>query len=173
MPNRGTLSEFQSYLANRLAVSSERGVASLLGVLSGSEYWLLDLSESGEVVALPELTGVPLTQPWFLGLANIRGNLYSVIDFSVFQGQEATPHNASARLLLIGTNHGSNAALLVNRIVGLRNIDDLSPAPQQDYGTPPDWAQQAYTDREGRYWKQLKVEALLADERFMDIGIPS
>ena len=25
---------------------------------------------------------VPLTQPWFLGIANIRGNLYSVIDFA-------------------------------------------------------------------------------------------
>ena len=37
MPNRGTLSEFQSYLANRLAASSERGAASLLNVLSGSE----------------------------------------------------------------------------------------------------------------------------------------
>ena len=172
MAKRGTLSEFQSHLANRLATAGERRAASLLGVLSGSEYWLLQLSDSGEVVPLPELTSVPLTQPWFLGLANIRGNLYSVVDFSVFQGQEATPQNASSRLLLIGTHHGNNAALLVNRIVGLRNLDDLASTPSPD-DNPPEWARQAYTDHEGRYWKQLDVAALLADERFMDIGIPS
>lgn len=173
MPNRGNLSEFQSHLANRLAAADERATASLLGVLSGSEYWLLSLPDSGEVIPLPELTSVPLTQPWFLGLANIRGNLYSVVDFSAFQGQEATPKNASARLLLIGTHYGSNTALLVNRIVGLRNIDDLAPAVPQDYSPLPSWAQRTYTDHEGRYWKQLEVETLLADERFMDIGIPS
>lgn len=173
MPNHATLSEFQSHLANRLAAADEHAAASLLGVLSGSEYWLLSLSDSGEVLPLPELTNVPLTQPWFLGLANIRGNLHSVVDFSAFQGQEATPQNDSTRLLLVGTHYGSNTALLVNRIVGLRNIGDLVDAAPQDYALPPSWAPQAYTDREGRYWKLLDVQNLLADERFMDIGIPS
>ena len=169
MAKRGTLSEFQSHLANRLAGASERAAAGLLGVLSGSEHWLLRLSDSGEVVPLPELTGVPLTRPWFLGIANIRGNLYSVADFSAFQGKETTPQNAGSRLLLIGTRYGNNTALLVSRMLGLRNIDDLTPAPA-DEGAPM-WADQAYTDREGQRWRLLDVERLLADDRFMDIGI--
>ncbi len=169
MAKRGTLSEFQAHLANRLAGAGERAAAGLLGVLSGSEHWLLKLSDSGEVVSLPELTSVPLTRPWFLGIANIRGNLYAVADFSAFQGKEATPQNASSRLLLIGTRHGNNTALLVSRMLGLRNIDDLTPMPVDD-GSPA-WADQAYTDRDGQRWRLLDVEKLLADERFMDIGI--
>ncbi len=169
MAKRGSLSEFQAHLARRLAGASEQSAAGLLGVLSGSDYWLLNLSDSGEVVPLPGLTSVPLTRPWFVGIANIRGNLYSVTDFSAFQGKDATPQNASSRLLLIGARHGNNAALLVTRMLGLRNIEDMTPVPSDT--DAPTWGQQAYTDKEGRRWKMLDVRELLADDRFMDIGV--
>jgi twitching motility protein PilI len=40
----------------------------------------------------------PLTQPWFLGLANIRGNLYSVVDLAGFLGRETVvPHGTSGQ----------------------------------------------------------------------------
>ena len=168
MAKRGSLSEFQAHLARRLAGASEQSAAGLLGVLSGSEYWLLSLSDSGEVVPLPTLNTVPLTRPWFVGMANIRGSLYAVTDFSAFQGKDATPQNPSSRLLLIGARHGNNAALLVTRMLGLRNIEDLTPAVADD--DAPAWARQTFTDKEGRRWKMLDVPELLADERFMDIG---
>ena len=169
MGKRGSLSEFQAHLARRLAGASEQTAAGLLGVLSGSDYWLLNLSDSGEVVPLSSLTGVPLTRSWFVGIANIRGNLYSVADFSAFQGKDATPQNASSRLLLIGTRHGNNTALLVTRMLGLRNIEDMTPEAVDD--SAPAWARQPFTDKEGRRWKMLNVGELLADERFMDIGV--
>ena len=140
----------------------------LLGIQSGNDYWLLDLTDSGEIVPLPPLTTVPLTKLWFVGIANIRGNLYSVADFSAFQGKDATPQNASSRLLLVGTRHGNNVALLVTRMLGLRNEDNLTQVAVET--TAPLWARRAYTDSEGRRWKKLDVRALLADEGFMDIG---
>ncbi|WP_301100976.1 chemotaxis protein CheW [Propionivibrio sp.] len=169
MAKKGSLREFQAHLAKRLAGASEQSAAGLLGIQSGTDYWLLNLSDSGEIIPLTPLTGVPLTKPWFVGIINIRGNLYAVADFSAFQGKEATPQNTSSRLLLIGTRHGSNAALLVTRMLGLRNMDDLRPATAD-----PDaaiWATDAYTDNEGRRWKMLNVRQLLADENFMDIGV--
>jgi len=169
MAKKGSLREFQAHLARRLAGVSEQSAAGLLGVQSGADYWLLKLSDSGEIVPLTPLTGVPLTRSWFAGIANIRGNLYSVVDFAAFQGQELHPHNSSSRLLLIGTRYGSNAALLVTRLLGLRNIDDLTPAPADPAAAP--WASAAYTDNEGRRWKMLDVRLLLDDERFMEIGV--
>ena len=169
MAKRGSLQEFQAHLAARLAGVAERNAAGLLGVQSGSEYWLLNLSDSGEIVPLVPLTDVPLTQPWFVGIANIRGNLYSVVDFSAFQGKEATPQNAGSRLLLVGPRHGSNAALLCTRMLGLKSRDAMTPATP-DHDAPP-WAPEAFTDNEGRRWKLLDVKALLADEQFMEIGV--
>ena len=56
----------------------DRSSAGLLGVQAGPDYWLLDLADSGEILPLPPFTSVPLTRPWFCGIANIRGSLYGV-----------------------------------------------------------------------------------------------
>ncbi len=90
-------------------------------------------------------------------------------DFSAFRGQEATVQTPQSRLLLIGTRHGNNSALLVIQILGLRNIAEMTPTA----GAPasPPWGQHAFEDKEGRHWKMLDVRGLLADERFMDIGL--
>ncbi len=169
MAKKGSLREFQAHLAKQLAGAGERSAAGLLGVQAGGEYWLLSLSDSGEIVPLTPLTSVPLTKPWFVGIANIRGSLYAVADFSAFQGREATPQNASSRLLLIGTRHGNNAALLVTRMLGLRNVEALKPVAADP--DAPHWADKAYMDGEGRRWKMLNVGELLADEQFMEIGV--
>ncbi|MCB1931439.1 chemotaxis protein CheW [Accumulibacter sp.] len=169
MTKKISLHDFQSYLAARLAGMGNQSSAGLLGIQAGSDYWLLDLADSGEIVPLTPLTTVPLTRPWFAGIANIRGNLYSAVDFSAFLGKEATPQNASSRLLLVGTRHGSNAALLVTRMIGLRNVEALHPEASDP--AAPRWAHESFTDNEGRRWRKLKVRELLADEVFMDIGV--
>lgn len=169
MAKKGSLRDFQAHLARRLAGASEQSAAGLLGIQSGADFWLLNLSDSGEIIPLTPLTTVPLTKNWFVGIANIRGNLYAVADFSAFQGKEATPQNTSSRLLLIGTRHGNNAALLVTRMLGLRNVDDLTPI-SADPDSPP-WTSDVYTDNEGRRWKKLDVRQLLVDEDFMEIGV--
>ncbi|MDR2788711.1 MAG: chemotaxis protein CheW [Candidatus Accumulibacter sp.] len=169
MARKSNLREFQAHLAARLTGTGDQRAAGLLGFQSGTDHWLIALPDSGEIIPLPPLAGVPLTKPWFVGIANIRGNLYAVSDFSAFRRKEATARNADSRLLLIGTRHGNNAALLVTRILGLRNIDDLTPAAG-DPEAPP-WANDAYTDREGYRWRMLNVQHLFFDDTFMDIGI--
>ena len=127
MSKRISLREFQKNLSERL-LSARRGEGgqSLLGVESGADdlpggsHWLIDLADSGEVAPLPQLTPAPLTKSWFAGIANIRGVLYSVVDFSAWRGGANTPINAQSRLLLVGARHGINTALLVRRALGLR-----------------------------------------------------
>jgi twitching motility protein PilI len=169
MAKKISLREFQEHLAARLT-SAAQGKASsaLLGVQAGADFWLLNLSDSGEIVPLPPLAPVPLTKPWFSGIANIRGNLYSVADFSALRGGEPTPMNAASRLLLVGTRHGSNAALLVTRMLGLKNPDQFTAVPASDDRHP--WEAEHLVDSDGRKWKKLNVRALLADTDFMEIG---
>lgn len=172
--------QFQQNLAQRLA-QAERGEVgrSLLSIESGTDdlpggrHWLVDLSASGEVVPLPPLTPAPLTQPWFAGVANIRGALYSVVDFSAWRGGLPTPRNVQARLLLIGTRHGSNSALLVERALGLRPSDEFTveprdPAQQHDRSVEA-WLDKSLIDRGGLRHTLLDVTALLSTPRFLDI----
>ena len=75
--------------------------------------------------------------------------------------------NAASRLLLIGTRHGSNAALLVNRMLGLKNPDQFTAVADAN---PHPWESGRVVDNDGREWKKLNVRALLADPEFMEIG---
>lgn len=169
MAKRISLREFQESLSQRLT-SAHRGEArrALLGVASGNDYWLLDLSDSGEVVPLPALTNVPLTKPWFAGIANVRGTLYSVVDFSAFRGHEPTRRNANARLLLVGARDGTHGALLVDGTLGLKSIDDLDLVDAASGEST--WAGEVRQDAQGRKWTLLKLRELLADPAFLDVG---
>lgn len=170
MARKSSLRDFQSYLAGRLSDAAlGHGAASWLGLEVGDESWLVDLSDGGEIVQAPQLAPVPLAQAWFCGIANVRGKLHAVSDFAAFLGNPPTPRNANTRLLLVGTRHGSNAALLVSRMLGLKKPENFSEISADDNFHA--WGRQRFTDAEGRVWRKLAVRELLADQRFMNIGI--
>jgi len=169
MAKRQSLREFQQELTRRLTEVKLSGRRSaLLAVNAGTENWLLDLAEAGEIIATPTITPVPQTRPWFRGLANVRGNLYSVVDFAAFCGEAQTPLTSEARILLIGTKHGMNTALLVNRAVGLRNPEDFDADDQAD---TREWVSGAVRDSQDRLWRKLSVRPLLVDAHFLDAAL--
>jgi twitching motility protein PilI len=181
MAKRISLREFQQNLSERL-VSARRGegAQALLGIESGADdlpggsHWLIDLADSGEVAPLPQLTPAPLTKPWFAGIANIRGVLYSVVDFSAWRGGAPTPRNAQSRLLLVGARHGINSALLVRRALGLRpqlQMRAVASSTTVGAGETPSWLGGRFTDAQDIIWTQLRIPALLADPNYLDIAL--
>jgi len=181
MAKRISLREFQQSLSERL-VSARRGegAQALLGIESGADdlpggsHWLIDLADSGEVAPLPQLTPAPLTKPWFAGIANIRGVLYSVVDFSAWRGGAPTPCNAQSRLLLVGARHGINSALLVRRALGLRpqlQMHAAANAAKVGGDDTAPWLGGRFTDAQDVIWTQLRIPALLADPNYLDIAL--
>jgi len=165
---RVSLREYQLALSERLQ-SAHAGarVASKLGLRVGGEAWLVDLTEAGEVIPVPPLAPVPLAQPWFKGVANVRGNLYSVTDFSAFVGARPAAKSEHARLLIIAERFRIGAALLVERSLGLRHADSLTPQP----GAGQPWVRAQYTDAEGQVWKELDVAGLVQNEAFLEVSV--
>jgi CheY-like chemotaxis protein len=106
------------------------------------------------------------TRTWFRGLANVRGNLYSVVDLASFCGESLSPMSNESRMMLIGTRHGLNTALLVTRALGLRNPDDFEV--DESFTDTRPWVGHALRDHQNRLWKRLIVRPLLVDPRFMD-----
>lgn len=168
MSRRISLREFQENLAHRLAEAQTGERRGLLGVQAGDENWLLQLAETGEILVPPPLATVPLTRDWYRGLANVRGTLYGIIDFSGLHDGPPIVPSGPARLLLIGARHGVHSALLVSRVLGLRSEEDF----EADHG-PPDprpWVGQRMRDMQDRPWLRLDVPKLLADSAFLDAG---
>ncbi len=173
-PARIDLRLFQQELETRLASKTTAQVeSSRLGLSCAGERWLIRLADAAEVVAVPPLAAVPLTRPWFLGLANIRGNLYSVVDLARFLGREAvTPHGGGgqSRLILFGSRAGDmNVGVVVQGVLGLRNIAELSPAPSVT--DAPAWYGQRWNDADGGTWQEFDLAQLAADPVFLRIGL--
>lgn len=162
-----SLRDYQLALSERLqgAVAGTR-VPTKLGLRAGGEAWLVDLKEAGEVIPVPTISPVPLARPWFRGVANVRGNLYSVSDLAGLLGQEPTPLSDHARLLLVADRFRAGAALLVEGSLGLRNDEDLKARA----GEAQRWVRAHYEDADGKLWKELDVAALIHDDAFLEVS---
>ncbi len=170
MADKLSLRDYQRDLAERLrsAASSTRS-ASLLALQVGQEGWLVDLADAGEVLPVPPISAVPLTQPWFKGAANIRGNLYSVVDFSAYLGGAAVTVSEQSRLLLIGERFRMGSALLVDRSLGLRNPQQLKLVEPGGEQRAP-WLKAQYADEDGKPWKELDLAQLVQQTEFLSVG---
>jgi twitching motility protein PilI len=156
-------------VAERLRTASSRtAVASMLGFQVGGESWFVPLNQVSEVIPVPPSVPVPLTHSWFRGVANVRGNLYSMIDFSAFQGGDAISSGMERRVILINDRLVGGAGLLVSRMLGLRNPEQFNVAVKP--ADAPPWVGGAFTDAGGTHWLELDLPALVREQRFLEVG---
>jgi len=165
---RISLRDYQRDLAARLQSAGAGRAASKLGLEVGGERWLVDLTDAGEVIPVPGITPVPLTRPWFRGVASIRGNLYSVVDIGAFLGGGAALPGEQARLLLLSERFRLGSALLVDRSLGLRNPEELRERSASPQRAP--WIKAEYDDAQGEHWRELDVPQLVQDPEFLNVG---
>ncbi len=168
------LRAFQQELATRLAAKTTAQVEqSRLGLACAGAQWLIRLADAGEVIAVPTVASVPMTRPWYLGIANIRGNLYGCIDFAGFLGHDvepATPGASTSRLVLFGPRVGElRAGLVVHRVLGLRNLADLRQIDA--LAKAPAWHNARWTDAEGGLWQEIDLALLAQDPGFLQVGL--
>lgn len=170
MAIKTSLRQFQQDLAQRLSsAKAQAAAATSLGVQCGPAYWLIDLADAGEIVPVPDILAVPLTKPWFVGVANIRGSLYSVVDFASFSGGEPVARGQENRLVLTGARFGINAAILVSRMLGLRNPRDFS-RDEASANEGKAWRGAQLRDGDARLWQELKLQELVQDPDFLQVG---
>lgn len=171
MAKKVSLREFQEGVVARLKEAATAGaaqVSSKMGVQVGREKWLINLSDVGEVVPLPTLQPVPMTKRWFAGVANVRGVLYSVVDFSHFLGGEINQPSIENRLLLANARYRMNAGIIVHHMLGLKNPEQFQAS--ETAGLAP-WIAAEYLDGNGEIWKELNMTGLLQHPDFLNAGI--
>ncbi|AMM25298.1 chemotaxis protein CheW [Variovorax sp. PAMC 28711] len=176
MANRDALRAFQSRLASRLQAAKTSGVsASWLAVEAGDAKYLFPLGHAGEIFPWTPPLAVPYTEPWFLGVANLRGGLYGVVQLSSFASGVATPLAASevaraqSRMVAFNELLEVNCALLVDRLVGLRGVEAFTASDPPGTEAPA-WLGHAYTDVAGERWQEVNLQAMAQQPRFLSIG---
>ena len=151
-----------------LASSGKEASASRLGVQIGGFNGLVSLTDISEVIPVPDIMRVPLTHSWFMGMANVRGNLYALTDLAHYLGNTPRPLTNESRVLLVHVRFGVNAGLLVDQLIGLRSIEEMQV--QKRSKDMPTWQLDQYKDTNGQDWIELDLAALLGQKEFMQIA---
>ncbi|KFI06278.1 chemotaxis protein CheW [Massilia sp. BSC265] len=172
---RTRLREYQEQLLERMqaAKGGSGAPTQQLGLQVGGTRYLLDLLEAGEIVSPVPLARVPLTLPWYLGLANVRGTLVGVVDLARYLGADgirppgqpagappgASPGTSpSMRMVTFAPTLGFNCALLADRVYGLRQAASMRREGE------------VLRDADDNVWTPLSLAALVREERFLNVA---
>ena len=179
MDKKQKLRELQTRLAEKLQAVRSGDVTSAaawLAVDSGGLKYLFPLSQSGEIFPWTHVQKVAHTQAWYLGVANMRGSLFGVVDFanyvhggksdSGFKSNEVT--NSESRFVTLNSSLDVNCALYVNRIEGLRSTEAFSESQEAALGSPEFYGH-IYMDVNGLHWQEINLQTLAQQANFLNI----
>lgn len=95
-----------------------------VGFRIGEEQFVASREQVREVLMLPdEMTRVPGSRRWMLGIANLRGHLLPLVDVKLLLGSGRTTLRRTTRV--ISVNHREvPAGLVVDEVLGFRRFMD-------------------------------------------------
>jgi twitching motility protein PilI len=121
-----------------------------------------------EFLPPPPVTRVPGTKPWILGLANVRGDLVTIVDLSCYLGGERTNITVRSRLLAASLR-GRPVGLLVDEVFGQRSFasDEAGKAKIEKKSPLHGYITKQFTsDKE--IWQVLDLDTLFGTPEFLN-----
>jgi twitching motility protein PilI len=121
-----------------------------------------------EIIPLPSSTPVPGAKDWILGLANVRGALMTIVDFSWFLNGSRTPQTSLTRLLSIGTQKAP-VGLLIDEVFGQRHFLNSDAVEAE---LPNDSTLNGLIHRQHQLgsesWLELEIDQLFVTTEFLN-----
>lgn len=95
----------------------------------GSERYGVPIEHVREIKPLDRVTALSSTPPFWLGLANLRGSLYPVLDLRRYLGVPGVSNSADPQLVLV-SGSGMTIGLRVDEVLEVRSIQtsEIGPA---------------------------------------------
>ena len=166
----GLLEDFERRsIAHDASGSSQRGRDNTWdGVVFrlGSHRLTVGITEVDEILPLPQATPVPGSRDWLLGMANVRGNLVTIVDLGWFLYGSRTPITARTRLILTRL-HGRHLGLIVDEVFGQRHfsIPEMIEEASDDDALEG-LVEQVFPQGDER-WGRFRIKQLMTDPAFL------
>lgn len=140
-----------------------------VGFRLGSDRFVADRADVKEVLSVPEtLTRVPSAKSWLRGIANVRGQLITVVDLKAFLGGGISIADRRSRVL-VASSRDVPTGLLVDEVLGFRRF---ASADYRAEAITPTIRCEAYLQgayrRGAEVWPYFRLPKLLADEQFLN-----
>ena len=138
-----------------------------IGFRIGAMRFIGGITDVNEILFMPSLAPVPGTKAWLLGIANVRGKLVPIVDLRGFLEGERTPIGDRSRVL-VARQPGGNVGLLVDEVLGQRNLTDENEAMAEFEGDPryAGFVASSY-ELDGARWGVFKLAELVRTSDFL------
>jgi len=133
----------------------------------GDTKMACNIDRISEILSCPQSTPVPGAKPWIIGLANVRGELLTVVDLSWFLTGIRTPLTARSRLLTVNLNKVP-IGLLIDEVFGQRHFLDSDAIPAElDEGSLLSGIVSKQHSLGSECWKELNLDQLFNSPEFL------
>ena len=133
----------------------------------GDHHLACSIEAVEEILPFPQPTPVPGAREWLLGLANVRGNLVTVVDLGWYLFNARSPVTSRTRLILTRLQ-GRFVGLMVDEVFGQRHFhsDDLD-TETGDQETLDSLVQGCFPQGDTR-WGVFRLDELMRRPSFLD-----
>lgn len=124
------------------------------------------LGDISEVLAVPEWTQVPLTKPWLLGVANVRGRLLPLTDLAKFLGLDSNQRLKNRKVMVIDQGD-IFSGLLVDQVLGISQFTSTQYYPEaMPMDSPFARFSHGKFKKDGDEWYVFMPSLLMKDTRY-------
>lgn len=162
-----------SLAPSELAEAGQRSGQRHIIFSAGGARYALAMGQVVEVGPVPAITPLPKVPTWLLGVSNLRGEILAVLDFRRFLGH--APHGTSERhrMLVLQTDDGLSAGLVVDRVAGAGTVEaEAVRPPAAAVLDPVHHYLVGVTEQEDRLLAILDAKKLLTSEPLRRFAAP-
>ena len=104
----------------------------MLSFLLGSEEYVVAVDTVREVLTPREITPVPNTPTYLLGVCSLRGTVMPIIDLNLRLGLTASVRDEKSRIIVVSLGQDEQVGLFVDRVRGVVRFAPslVQPAPE-------------------------------------------
>jgi len=104
----------------------------MLSFLLGSEEYVVAVEGVMEVLTPREITPVPHTADYLLGVCSLRGKVMPIIDLNRRLGLAESSRDEKSRIIVVSLGHDDQVGLFVDRVQGVVRFtpSSVQPAPE-------------------------------------------
>lgn len=141
-----------------------------LAIRLEDQGFVVALGEISEIVPLTTLTPVPLTKRWLRGVANVRGDLLSIVDLADFFGLLPVEIDDKSRLLIVN-DPLIRSAVLVGEVVGMKHFyeDEEMRHVSESEGSIGEYLKGSFVQNHVR-WQWLDLQRLSQADSFLHVA---
>lgn len=163
-------------LARAASAARETGADSAtewvgIGFRLGKEQFVTERADIREVLPVPDpITRLPGAKFWMRGIANVRGQLLTVVDLKAFLGAGGSAPDRRSRILVVASREVPTG-LIVDEVVGFRRFA-ADEYREQTPGTVIrcDHYLDGGFQQGSEVWPRFNLMKLLEDEQFLHAG---